>query len=400
MVRPKTVEFATGKRRGKRCGNAIGRLRRNAPTAATPFALSPDCREELADRCTSRRTTGRHARRRSRRSADGGARRRSRRPATPPAVGPEVLAAALAASADGLALLDEQGRYVYVNPAGLRAPRRAADDLLGSRAVRGTPTVAAGADPRTAMAPVAAAGIAARARARVPERAVVRTADGRPLTVVTFRDVTDVRLQRRRFTAFATAAANVAYAGSLRGTLDAICAELVRDHRPGRRADLPDRRLGHPDAGARRRAGRTGGRRTSPLRLEEARQRGARAQLVRGAADRAAGGRPRRGRRRCSPTPRGRRCTTSSTASTGTTSSPCPWWSATARSARSTPTAGPGHDPDDDEIAFLDRRWPTTPRSPWRTPGCSPRSAARRRSTSGTGWPASCTTRPASSCSR
>ena len=55
----------------------------------------------------------------------------------------------------------------------------------------------------------------------------MRTADGRRLTVVTFRDVTDVRVQRRRFTAFATAAANVAYAGSLRGTLDTICAQLV-----------------------------------------------------------------------------------------------------------------------------------------------------------------------------
>ena len=44
---------------------------------------------------------------------------------------------------------------------------------------------------------------------------------------MTFRDVTDVRVQQRRFTAFATAAANVAYAGSLRGTLDTICAELV-----------------------------------------------------------------------------------------------------------------------------------------------------------------------------
>jgi signal transduction histidine kinase len=51
--------------------------------------------------------------------------------------------------------------------------------------------------------------------------------DSRRLTVVTFRDVTDVRLQQRRFTAFATAAANIAYAGSLRGTLDTICAQLV-----------------------------------------------------------------------------------------------------------------------------------------------------------------------------
>jgi PAS domain-containing protein len=48
-----------------------------------------------------------------------------------PAVGPEVLAAALAASADGTALLDEDGRCVYVNPAACAILGVPADALLG-----------------------------------------------------------------------------------------------------------------------------------------------------------------------------------------------------------------------------------------------------------------------------
>ena len=48
-----------------------------------------------------------------------------------PAVGPEVLAAALSASPAGHALLDEQGRCVYVNPAACALLGVAAEELLG-----------------------------------------------------------------------------------------------------------------------------------------------------------------------------------------------------------------------------------------------------------------------------
>ena len=51
---------------------------------------------------------------------------------------------------------------------------------------------------------------------------------GGAATAVAFRDVTELRQQQRRSIAFATAAASVADGGSLRGTLDAICAEVVR----------------------------------------------------------------------------------------------------------------------------------------------------------------------------
>jgi PAS domain-containing protein len=48
-----------------------------------------------------------------------------------PAVGPEVLAAALSASPEATVLLDEQGRCVYVNPAACTVLGVPADDLHG-----------------------------------------------------------------------------------------------------------------------------------------------------------------------------------------------------------------------------------------------------------------------------
>ena len=140
------------------------------------------------------------------------------------AVGPDVLAAALDASAEATALLDAQGCCVYVNPAACTVLGTPADALLG----RPFPVAAATEDdggPRrsTRWAPPGSA----RERYLEHHGRPVAAADGRRWTVVTVRDVTDVRVQRQRFTAFATAAANVADAGSLRATLDAICAELV-----------------------------------------------------------------------------------------------------------------------------------------------------------------------------
>ena len=154
-------------------------------------------------------------------------------PAAPPSprgtavrVGPDVLASALAASADGTALLDDEGTCVYVNPAACTLLGVPPDALVG----RPSPfaTADAGQDGGRMRRSVRwAVPASPRERELEYHGRPVATADGRRLTVVTFRDVTDNRVQRRRFTAFATAAANVAYAGSLRSTMDAICAELV-----------------------------------------------------------------------------------------------------------------------------------------------------------------------------
>ena len=133
-------------------------------------------------------------------------------------VGPDVLAAALTAATDGIALVDATGRCVHVNPAGCTILGVPADAVVG----RASPF------PATHGSRQVICWTVEGGRERELEyRARPVVAAGETLTVVTFRDVTDVRVQRRRFTAFASAAANVAYAGSLRGTLDAICAELV-----------------------------------------------------------------------------------------------------------------------------------------------------------------------------
>jgi PAS domain S-box-containing protein len=190
-------------------------------------------------------------------------------------VGPDVLAAALDASADGTALLDERGRCLFVNPAGCTLLGAPSADLLGRPSPFAEPAEGGPAEtsrPRRVV------------RWKVPgtpreqdleyQQRAVRDVAGRRLTVVTFRDVTEVRLQQRRFTAFATAAANVAYAGSLRSTLDTICAELVES------AGLAGAQIFLVDAtGDRMRVhGAAPVDRWPPdfaLRLEEARHRGA-----------------------------------------------------------------------------------------------------------------------------
>ncbi len=136
----------------------------------------------------------------------------------PTGIGREALGGLVAAALDGLALLDEDGFYLFVNPAGCRILGVAQEDLVGRPAV--FPTDEPGRTLRWVPP--------SSAREHVIEyRTEPVVGAGRPATTVAFRDVTEVRLQQRRFTAFAAAAANVAYAGSLRGTLDAICAEVV-----------------------------------------------------------------------------------------------------------------------------------------------------------------------------
>jgi len=143
------------------------------------------------------------------------------------AVGPDVLAAAVDASPDGVALLDEQGRCVYVNAAGCALLGAPSAELVGRPAPFPVPDDGSAGRPSPRRLLRWAVPGSARER-ELEHRARVVQDRGRRLIAVTFRDVTDVRVQRRRFTAFATAAADVADAGSLRGTLDAICVQLVQ----------------------------------------------------------------------------------------------------------------------------------------------------------------------------
>jgi len=143
------------------------------------------------------------------------------------AVGPDVLAAAVDASPDGVALLDEQGRCVYVNAAGCALLGAPSAELVGRPAPFPLPDDDSAGRPCPRRLLRWAVPGSPRER-ELEHRARVVHDRGRRLVAVTFRDVTDVRVQRRRFTAFATAAADVADAGSLRGTLDAICVQLVQ----------------------------------------------------------------------------------------------------------------------------------------------------------------------------
>ena len=142
-------------------------------------------------------------------------------------VGPDVLAAAVDASPDGVALLDEQGRCVYVNAAGCALLGAPSAELVGRPAPFPLPDDDSAGRPCPRRLLRWAVPGSPRER-ELEHRARVVHDRGRRLVAVTFRDVTDVRVQRRRFTAFATAAADVADAGSLRGTLDAICVQLVQ----------------------------------------------------------------------------------------------------------------------------------------------------------------------------
>ncbi len=133
---------------------------------------------------------------------------------------------------DGLAVLDEHGRYLAVNPVGC--------EILG-----GSPAELRGrasflpADARAAVVHEVGAGGTA-----VTGHTTLARSDGwadrdveyryLPLSstdpvrrALAFRDVTESRLRERQLAAFGRAAESVAFGGSLRSTLDMICDEIV-----------------------------------------------------------------------------------------------------------------------------------------------------------------------------
>ncbi len=130
-----------------------------------------------------------------------------------------MLAALVDTASEGLALLDDNACYLWVNPAGGRILGIDAAELVATPAV---------------LAPDAGTNVvrwcrpASQRERELEVRTLAVTAGGRATTAVAFRDVTELRQQQRRSIAFAAAAASVADGGSLRGTLETICAEVVR----------------------------------------------------------------------------------------------------------------------------------------------------------------------------
>src|ERR1700733_14192705 len=115
----------------------------------------------------------------------------------PVAVGPEVLAAALDAAAEGTVLLDERDHCLYANPAACTILGVPAHTLLG----RPSPFTGGEATIRPRWSIRRSGAGSPRERELEHSSRAVTSTDGRHLTVVTFRDVTDIRTQRRRFTA-------------------------------------------------------------------------------------------------------------------------------------------------------------------------------------------------------
>ena len=144
-----------------------------------------------------------------------------------------VLADVMAASQDGMAVLDEHRRFLLVNPEGCRILDATPEDLLGRPAFSEW-TAHEPADEAAGQRSGTEYVLTQRTRDEpICERELECrqssfTAGGRRFPVVTFREQTEFRRQQRRIAAFAVAASRVAYAGSLRATLDAICAEVLR----------------------------------------------------------------------------------------------------------------------------------------------------------------------------
>jgi signal transduction histidine kinase len=140
----------------------------------------------------------------------------------PGGVDAAVLPALLEVSADGLGVLDDDGRLRSVNAAGAGLLGRPAAELLG----RPLPFAADAPDPGGVPGGRALASwTAGDGRRRTLEYRLQRQPDG--TAVLWFRDVTDVLRQQERLTAIARAAASVADERSLRATLDAVAREVV-----------------------------------------------------------------------------------------------------------------------------------------------------------------------------
>jgi signal transduction histidine kinase len=139
---------------------------------------------------------------------------------TPAQLGLATLSQLVDTALDGIAVLGPEGyRYRYVNPAGCRLLGRSLKDLVGQPALL-FPLAPATDHPPSGMSTAKYAG-----REFEYVSAPVE-ADGTPLHVVRFRDVTDVRNQERRLKAFSRTSASIAFAGPLTTVLDRLAADV------------------------------------------------------------------------------------------------------------------------------------------------------------------------------
>ncbi|RHW29105.1 GAF domain-containing protein [Nocardioides immobilis] len=141
-----------------------------------------------------------------------------------------VLATLVRDAALGIALLDADRRWLYVNTAGCRIMGAGLDDLVGREAPF-VPADTAGpgepvypGDVRSRYVDVAVGDRGRRALAYVENGFV----DGQGWrTAVMFRDVTDARQHQRQLAAFARTASSLSYARSLQQVLDRVAADAL-----------------------------------------------------------------------------------------------------------------------------------------------------------------------------
>ena len=141
-----------------------------------------------------------------------------------------MLANLVRTAAIGVALLDGQRRWLYVNPAGCRILGVGLGDLLG----RPAPFVPAewadhdepvqSGEPGTRFAEVAV-GDGGSVVLEYVENGFVEGQESR--LAVMFRDVSEAKQQERRLAAFARTASSLAYAGSLQQVLDRVAADVL-----------------------------------------------------------------------------------------------------------------------------------------------------------------------------
>ncbi|WP_432560314.1 ATP-binding protein [Granulicoccus sp. GXG6511] len=131
----------------------------------------------------------------------------------------QTLLAVLDASIDAMLLLDRDGRCTHANAAAAATLGRPEQALIGTRPL---------ADWRPAFAEDSGRPVLRRHEFGIDRTLQIRRSDVGERQVVVLRDVTDAERSQRRLAAFARAASRVAYADSLRETLDAICAEMIR----------------------------------------------------------------------------------------------------------------------------------------------------------------------------
>ena len=126
----------------------------------------------------------------------------------------QALEAFLDASLDAVLVMDDAGRCLRANIAAQAVLGRSHHQLIGT-------------DPLASWQVTTDRGVTTL---RSTEGRVLRARQA-PIEqgkLVVLRDITEAERLRQRLSAFASAASSVAYAGSLRETLDAICAETIR----------------------------------------------------------------------------------------------------------------------------------------------------------------------------